>query len=72
MAGEDGNGYDVTGVAAVEESEGIDHIVTYDFTATDGDLDPALGDFDVAFDDGDGVLEEGLDTLVPPVEEGDE
>jgi VCBS repeat-containing protein len=68
-----GTKYKLAAVGGIEYEEGVDHIVTYDVTATDGDLDPDSDVFDVAFDDGDGVLDgatEGLDTLVP--EPGDE
>jgi VCBS repeat-containing protein len=70
-AGVDGNGYDLTTLSLVELSEGIDHIVTYHVTATDGDLDTTsdpLDTFDVTFE-GDGSE---LNMLVPePVEDGE-
>jgi hypothetical protein len=47
--------YKITTIEVTEISQGTDHPVTFDVTATDGDMDTAVGAFSVTFD-GDGTL----------------
>jgi len=51
----DGNGYIINSISIVNISEAYDRTLTYNFEATDADLDTASGTFDVTFD-GDGNI----------------
>jgi hypothetical protein len=51
----EGSTYKVASISGTDYTEGVDHTVTFEVTAEDGDGDTASDTFDVSFD-GDGIL----------------